>query len=62
MAFRSEEELIELEEELRKIINKHSLEQYCNTPDFILARMLVGFYEVHCLSARLADKYNNKEN
>ena len=55
-----EEKLIEFAQELRKVINKHGLQQYCNTPDFILAETLVGYFEVHCLSARMADKYNSK--
>ncbi len=34
------------EEQLRELINSNSIENYSNTPDFILAKYLVG-----CLDA-----------
>lgn len=36
----------EIRDDLRKVINKHSLEQTSNTPDFILAEYLMT-----CLTA-----------
>lgn len=38
--------MTEFEKELKSIINKHSLENQSNTPDFILAKFLSS-----CLSA-----------
>ena len=31
------------EKELEKLINKHSIENECDMPDFLLAKMIVGF-------------------
>lgn len=35
------------QEDLRAIINKHSLDNACNTPDFILAEMIAGQIEAY---------------
>ncbi len=34
--------------ELADLINKHSLEQYCNTPDFMIADYLVRCFNIYC--------------
>jgi len=31
------------EKELKKLINKYSIENECDMPDFLLAKMIVGF-------------------
>jgi len=35
----------EFEEELTVLINKHCIESECDMPDFILAKMIVGFIQ-----------------
>jgi len=39
----SKEQQPTFESELRDLINRHSLERFSDTPDFILAEMLAGF-------------------
>lgn len=38
----SSQKLKEIERDLAGVINKHSLENLSNTPDFILARLLIS--------------------
>jgi hypothetical protein len=33
----------EFQKELENLINKHSIENKCDIPDFLLAEMIVGF-------------------
>ena len=40
--------VVTFRKELTDLINKHSLEQYCNTPDFILADYLVACFNNYC--------------
>ena len=35
-------------QELTGLINKHNLEQHCNTPDYIIAEYLVNCFNSYC--------------
>lgn len=35
----------EFKEELKHLINKHSIENKCDMPDFLMAEMIVSFIE-----------------
>lgn len=39
-----------LSEDLRAILNKHSVDSMTNTPDFILAALIVGFIKAYRLA------------
>jgi len=39
------EELEDFKKELTKLINKHSIENYADMPDFIMAQMVCDFIE-----------------
>lgn len=47
-------------EELEKLINKYSLEQYSNTPDYILADILTQAFETWniCVAGRDRSRSN----
>ena len=55
--FIPEEKMDEFREDLRKVINKNSLEQYCNTPDFLLAEMLASSFENYCFTLTMTVRY-----
>lgn len=55
--FIPEEKMNEFREELRKVINKCSVEQYCNTPDFVLADVLASSFEMYCLAKTTSVRY-----
>lgn len=38
----------EFQRDLQQLLNRHSVEQTCNTPDFVLAQYLVGCLKVWC--------------
>ena len=46
--------------DLTYLINKHSLENDSNTPDFVLAEYLVGCLESYNKSIKLKDGFYNK--
>ena len=48
--------------ELREVINRNSLENECNTPDFILAEYLLASLEAHAEATRQRDnRYGGKQ-
>lgn len=49
------------EQDLRDLINKRSMEQGSNTPDFILVKYLVGCLKIFDESINARDNYNNYE-
>ena len=40
------------QEDLRAILNKHSLDKHCETPDFILAGMLTEHLETYARTVK----------
>jgi len=38
--------MVEFKKELEELINKHSIENKCDIPDFLLASMICDFIEV----------------
>lgn len=50
----------DFQEELRALINKHSLEQDSNTPDFVLASYLVDCLRVW--NVAVGDRYKYYQN
>lgn len=47
--------------ELTRLLNKHNLDTHTNTPDFILARYLLGCYQEFRKGTRLRDQWHGKE-
>ncbi len=47
--------------EVAQIINKHSMENNSNTPDFILAEMLLGFLTVFENATRKREEWYRKK-
>lgn len=45
------------EKDLTQLINKYSLENCCDTPDFVIASMLVGFFDAYCANISRRDKW-----
>lgn len=44
-------------EELAGLINSYSMENECDTPDYILAEMMYSAYENHCKTVKARDKW-----
>jgi len=57
---RYNQRLDEFEKELEHLINKHSLENESNTPDFIIARYLRKSLETFNEAARAKDDWYKK--
>lgn len=51
-----------LEDELKRLLNRHSQENDSNTPDFILAEYLLGCLKVFNTAVRDRDKWYGREN
>lgn len=43
-----ERPVVTFRKELTDLINSYSLEQYCNTPDYIIAEYLVNQFNIYC--------------
>ena len=41
------------QKELEKLINKHSIENYWNMPDYLMAKMITDFIEVSSNSMKM---------
>lgn len=50
----------QFQKDLKKLINKHSIENDSNTPDFILAKYLRKCLETFNEAVERRDKYNGK--
>jgi hypothetical protein len=48
-------------EDLQNLINKHSLEQYSDTPDFLLAEFLKGCLTAYESTVKKRDKWYHIE-
>lgn len=44
-------------QELEELVNRHSMEQYSNTPDFVLAEYLLRQLEVFDLAVRERERW-----
>lgn len=51
------EEPRNLQEELTRLLNKHSAENLSNTPDFVLARYLMLVLEAHTWATKRRDEW-----
>jgi hypothetical protein len=43
--------------ELTEVINGNSMENDCDTPDYILAEMMYGLYENYCKTVKSRDRW-----
>lgn len=46
------------QKELEKLINKHSLENYWNMPDYLMAKMITDFIESASPAMRMSLEWN----
>lgn len=56
----SREKLKEIERDLASVINKHSLENLSNTPDFILAQFMIGSLKAASAMSKSREKWYGK--
>jgi hypothetical protein len=49
----------EFERELTSLINKHNLDSISNTPDYIIAKAMIGFYSTLSESIAARSKWFN---
>lgn len=54
-------DLTDFEKELTKLINNFSIENTCNTPDFILAKYLTNCIRTFAISTTYRDNWYKKE-
>ena len=47
-------------QDLTSLINEHSLEQHCNTPDYILADYLINCFNNYCNIKNDNDVHNEQ--
>lgn len=47
--------------ELASLLNKHSLENYCNTPDFIIAEYLTECFKNYCKTKQDNDHWHKSK-
>lgn len=52
--------MTQFQRELEKLINFHSEEKGSNTPDFILAKYLIGCLEVFGTAVKARDEWNKR--
>ncbi len=53
---------IDFQRELTQLINKYSIENYSNTPDFILAEYLINCLEAYNNAVNKREKWYGREN
>jgi len=51
----------EFEKELESLVNKHSIENESDTPDFILAQYLTGCLTVFTTAIQRREKWNGRD-
>lgn len=54
-------EQMTFEKELEQLINKHSVDNDCETPDFILAQACLGFMREFSKATEARDKWFGRE-
>lgn len=61
MQGRTEEQLADFQYELRQLLNRHCIDGYCGTPDFLLAEMVVEQLTTHRKYRGLVSAWEGRE-